>query len=623
MGFQIVKKRRYGGNISRNYKFWSSFCKDRAVLRHIGGITIPFIENVQQEKPAREIHMSNKEREYARIKIQQLIDTSCVEKLSSVKPNGWVSNIFLWPKKDGSFRLILNLKPLNRFIEYRKFKMPSIRTVVQMIKKNSKFLSIDLKDTYAHGRVCDLDLPKLQFIFEGQTYMYKVLPNGIAVGPHYFVQMTKAVSSYLRQQGVKIVIYIDDTLLISQSEEKLVQDMHLRLDVLQCCGFTINMEKSHLTPTTEIEFLGFILNSVSMTIHLTEPKHKRILGLIENVMKSKSKKISIRQLAKVIGNLISTFPACDDGQLHYRDLEREKIRSLRVHGSWSHHIRLSEICIAQLCWWVGRLHSGCPYKSLVPVHFTISFYSDASGEGWGALVAGANANGPFTEKQKTLSINSRELLAIYLGLLSLRDKLIGHSILCLCDNTTAVSCVNKRGSQDFFRDKLVGKIFELVSSLNAQIAATHLAGEANGNADGLSRWGLKNECLEWTLPEDIYQWGLKQLKFKPNIDLFASHLNNKCANYCAFKRDPHTLFIDAFTINWSDWCPYAFPPFSLLDRSLAKIEADEVEDMALVAPVWPTIPFYGSLSENLKSKPVYCPLGQGCSYCGTEQNDAQ
>ena len=197
MGFQIVKKHRYGGNISKNYKFWASFCKDRAVLRHVGGITIPFIENVQQGKPAREIHMSNREREYACIKIQQLIDTGCVEKLISVKPNGWVSHIFLRPKKDGSFWLILNLKPLNCFIEYRKFKMPSICTVVQMIKRNSKFMSIDLKDAYAHARVCDLDLPKLQFIFEGQIYMYKMLPNGIAVGPRFFVQMTKAVSSYL------------------------------------------------------------------------------------------------------------------------------------------------------------------------------------------------------------------------------------------------------------------------------------------------------------------------------------------------------------------------------------------------------------------------------------------
>ena len=144
----------------------------------------------------------------------------------------------------------------------------------------------------------------------------------------------------------------------------------------------INMEKSHLKPTTEIEFLGFILNSVTMMIHLTEPKHKRILSLVENVMKSKSRKISIRHLAKIIGHLISTFPACNDGQLHYRDLECKKIRSLKTHRSWSHHIKLSELSIAQLCWWVGCLQSGCPYKSLMPVRFTISFYSDTSGEGW-------------------------------------------------------------------------------------------------------------------------------------------------------------------------------------------------------------------------------------------------
>ena len=604
----MTNKRKYGGNISTKYRFWTSFCRDRTVLRHVGGITIPFTENVKQLSPAREIHMSEREQEFARQKIRQLIDTGCIVKLPAIQPNGWVSNIFLRPKKDGSFRLILNLKPLNKFIEYRKFKMPSIRTVTQMVKRNSKFISIDLKDAYAHARVRDLDLPKLQFIFEGQIYMYKVLPNGIAVGPRFFVQMTKAVASHLRQQGVKIVIYIDDTLLISLSEEKLRQDRDLTLKVLQNCGFTINWLKSSLHPSTEIEFLGFMLDSVKMRITLTEDKRGKILALVKDVFKRKGK-MSIRHLAKIIGNLISTFPACEDGQLHYRDLEREKIKALLKHKSWACHIKLSALSLTQLKWWSQCLSKGCPHKSLLPIRYTISFYSNASGEGWGALVAGANANGPFTEKQKALSINSKELLAIYLGLMSLRDKLRGHSILCRCDNTTAVSCIYKRGSQNFFRDKLVGKIFKLVADMGATIGATHLAGTANGATDGLSRKGLKNERLEWSLSEDTFAWVVKHLTFKPNIDLFASHLNNKLPNFCAFKRDPHALFIDAFTIDWSEWRPYAFPTFSILDRCLAKIEAEEVEDLALIAPVWPTAPFYGSLPKHLKSRPILLPAG--------------
>ena len=116
---------KYGGKVSKHYKFWTTFCHDRNVLRHVGGITIPFTQNVKQVEPVHEIKMNENEKRFVRMKIKQLIDTGCIVPLKR-KCDGWVSNIFLHPKKDGSFRLILNLKPLNKFIEYRKFKMPSI-----------------------------------------------------------------------------------------------------------------------------------------------------------------------------------------------------------------------------------------------------------------------------------------------------------------------------------------------------------------------------------------------------------------------------------------------------------------------------------------------------------------
>ena len=64
--------------------------------------------------------MSKEEREYAQQKIEKLLKTGCIVSLAQPIP-GWQSNIFLRPKKDGSFRLILNLKPLNQMIEYKKF----------------------------------------------------------------------------------------------------------------------------------------------------------------------------------------------------------------------------------------------------------------------------------------------------------------------------------------------------------------------------------------------------------------------------------------------------------------------------------------------------------------------
>ena len=114
---------------------------------------------------------------------------------------GWLSNIFLRPKKDGSYHMILNLKPLNKFIEYKKFKMPTIYNVIRMIRKSYKMISVDILDAYSHTKICRRDRCLLQFKFEGTTYMYKVLPNSISVGPCFFVQMTKAIASYLHRLG--------------------------------------------------------------------------------------------------------------------------------------------------------------------------------------------------------------------------------------------------------------------------------------------------------------------------------------------------------------------------------------------------------------------------------------
>ena len=168
----------------------------------------------------------------------------------------------------------------------------------------------------------------------------------------------------------------------------------------------------------------------------------------------------------------------------------------------------------------------------------------------GALVAGANANGLFSANQKELLINTKELLAMFLGLQALHDKIINRNVFCFCDNVTAVRCVNKFSSQNVIRDRLTVRLFQLAQELNCKIAATHLAGSANLAADGLSRKNFMNERLEWSLDRDTLHFVKRNLNFTPNIDLFASHLNAKFHPYCSFKRDPGCMQVDAFTLDW-------------------------------------------------------------------------
>jgi len=73
----------------------------------------------------------------------------------------------------------------------------------------------------------------------------------------------------------------------------------------------------------------------------------------------------------------------------------------------------------------------------------------------------------------------------------------------------------------------------------------------------------------------------------PEIDLFACRLNNQLPKYVSWKPDPGACHVDAFSFSWSGKFVYIFPPFSLLNRCLQKLENDQTLAL-LIASVWPT-----------------------------------
>ena len=190
-----------------------------------------------------------------------------------------------------------------------------------------------------------------------------------------------------------------------------------------------------------------------MTIKLTEVKRRRICDMVTNMLQNKHQLFRVRSLAKLIGLIVSIFPCSSEAPLHYCTLERKKIAALKSSKKWLAKLRLDKECVKELHWWHGYLASQ-PFKSLIPLSYSTHFYSDAIGFGWGTLIEGHNANCPFSEKPKMLSINTKELLAIYFGLSSLGKFLRGKNVICFCDNTTAVSCLTKLGSQDRTRDRI-------------------------------------------------------------------------------------------------------------------------------------------------------------------------
>ena len=88
----------------------------------------------------------------------------------------------------------------------------------------------------------------------------------------------------------------------------------------------------------------------------------------------------------------------------------------------------------------------------------------------------------------------------------------------------------------------------------------------------------------------------------PSIDIFASRINRTVSRYVSWRPDLEAQFVDAFSCSWSQEQFYAFPPFSLILRCLKKIEMEKGEGI-IIAPVWPTQPWYPKLTSPLFDTP--------------------
>ena len=78
------------------------------------------------------------------------------------------------------------------------------------------------------------------------------------------------------------------------------------------------------------------------------------------------------------------------------------------------------------------------------------------------------------------------------------------------------------------------------------------------------------------------------------IDLFASRLDTKNAIYSSWKPYPSASIVDTFSTNWSNFNCYAFPPFSVIMKSLVKIKMD-IATGFLICPMWITQPWFPKL----------------------------
>ena len=149
-------------------------------------------------------------------------------------------------------------------------------------------------------------------------------------------------------------------------------------------------------------------------------------------------------------------------------------------------------------------------------------------------------------------------------------------------------------------NKTVKSIWKWCESRNLWIFASYIRSKDNAIADFESR-RLEPET-EYELSPKAFQ-KLSKVFGVPDIDLFASRANSKCEAYVSWKKDPDSIAIDAFTLNWNKYYFYAFPPFTLILKVLKKIKQEGSQGIVVV-PNWPSQPWYPIYTKLLVNDPL-------------------
>ncbi len=356
-----------------------------------------------------------------------------------------LSPIFVIPKKDGSSRMIFNLKGLNQFISYHHFKMDTLEEAIKLMRPGCLMTSIDLRDAYYSIPIAPEHQKYLKFIWKDNLYCFTCLPMGLSSSPRIFTKVMKPVFATLRSKfGHTCLGYIDDSFYTEESYDECLQATFNAVELITSLGFKIHPDKSVIIPSQCIEFLGFLLDSSSMTVTLT-PRKKEKLRLLCQQFLQPQRSFTICQVASLIGSLVSSFPGVQFGPLHYRPIEVDKDYHLRLHqGNFDAEMSLSPDSLAELHWWVNN--SGAANKKVYQASPDVILYTDASGAGWGAKIENRISTcGIWSHDESVKHINCLELLAIHLALLSLFKNRNNIHVRIMCDNTTAVSYINEMG----------------------------------------------------------------------------------------------------------------------------------------------------------------------------------
>ena len=505
--------------------------------------------------------------------------------------NNFVSRSRLEPKKDGGYRLVVDLRPLNAYLPETTCKYETLNDAQFLLQRQDWMISADLKDGYYHLGIHKDHQQYLTTMLDGELVQFTALPFGLSTAPRVFTKFMRPVVKYFRSNGIRMLQYLDDSLFLSQSHAELLNIRQFVEETFTELGLLRKESKGCWEPAQHLIHLGIAIDTERGLFLIPPHKQATIRGAASSLLRysaSHRRWVSVKKLANLAGMVISTtiaFPLA-------RTLTRSLYDVIATRVSWTRDVRLDKQTIRDLQF-LSKLDAVFCDKAIWEPQPLARINTDASLTGWGAILDDlVPAQGFFSKGEQALHITAKELNAVLFALQRFHNNLVNKPVRIVTDNMSVMAVINKGVSHSRTMMSIYRKMLKFCLERGILLKAEYINTHHNVVADALSRI---SPFSDWSIPQELF--AQMELMFgKRTCDRFASPTSARCHKYNSVIPGNDSLgdaFLQSTWINERNWI---CPPISLAARVIDRLYHEGAEAL-LVVPYWRSATWFPMLME--------------------------
>ena len=464
-------------------------------------------------------------------------------------------------------RLILDLRYVNKHVFKDKIKFDDWKIMQDFLQPTDLLFKFDISQGYHSIDIHEQHQKYLGFSWKikGQTryFVFPVLLFGLASAPFVFTKVMRCLVTFLRSQGIKISVFIDDGLGSADKVQPNIHSLVVKKSLTEAV-FLINTQKSIWQQQRELTWLDVKMNLDKLCFSIQQTRMKSIFFSPEKILKNLSY-TTARKFAKVCGKLISTkFVMGNIVQLKTRNL----YKIIGARHRWDNRIsvRENDDVINEIHFRRLNVNSfNCRpiiYQEMPHVYIS----SDASNYALAAYYIFEQTQNIsfkiFFPDEAAQSSTWRELFAIYFALKSF-DKNINSKHICWqTDNCPASINVSSDSNKQHLQ-KLAQSIYDLTVSGSIKLDVQWVPRKQNTITDVLSKMYVFED---WETTNTLFKY-LNRVWGSFTIDRFANNKSCKTKVFNSKHRCPNTACVDAFSASWQQKNNYLVPSYTFYSKA--------------------------------------------------------